>query len=499
MDGLEIELKAGLDSRSAATLANRLKRRCGLPEVRALRAVYFDTPGRTLRSAGIALRVRREGRIWVQAAKWGQSGQGGFRQLHELECRLPGPTPDIGRFPDAALRQAIGTACAGAQLEQWFETRVQRRIWRVGHAIGLVEVAIDRGAIHAAGTTEPILEAEFELTAGSPEAVFALAADLVGDLPADLLLQGKAQRGILLAQGPRRAADLPQKPRPSEASRDGADSWASCLAALSAAVAFHLHRVLQADDSEGPHQLRVALRRLRAAEQMHRPLLDRQVAAEIASAARTIGQILAPLRDSDVMIETLCAAEKVTPALALALADAGAQVRSRVRDALCRAGATAFAIRLLQLSAIGGWRPVGRARNYVLGKLAADRLETRWRHVSKLGNRLSTLSDDERHILRKDIKKLRYLLEIQSNPDEKTFKSNLKKLQESLGVLNDIAVLTSWSAETLPERLVPVFEDVRQGLLASTQARADLALGRACRHWRTLRALPGPWGSTPAP
>lgn len=513
MNGLEIELKAGLDEQTAALFARRLSRRAGASEVRLLKAVYYDTPDRALRSAGIALRVRREGRDWVQAAKWGRQGQGGFQQLNEVECRVRGPAPDIASLPDPTLREAVGAALAGAWLEPWFATRVRRRIWHVQHAIGLVEVALDRGAIEAGGASEPVLEAEFELKGGSPEAVFALAAELVGDMPANLLLPSKAQRGMRLAEAAnakknsggkgngkgKGATGARRKPTPAAAGQDGGESWVALLATLSTVVAGELHRLFTADDPEGPHQLRVALRRLRAAERMHRPLLDPDVADEIAQVARSIGRCVAPLRDSDVMVETFCSEGQAPPALVLALVDAGAGVRDQIRHDLRQAGATAFAIRLLQLSNIGGWRPAGRARSISLGTLAADSLEARWRRVSRLGDKLATLTDEDRHAFRKEIKKLRYLLEIQSYSNDNLFRSHLKKLQESLGTLNDLAVLNAWSPDALPDAVRPAFEDVRGALLQSTQARADLSLGRACRHWRTLRALPHPWEQPPAP
>lgn len=509
MNGLEIELKAGLDEQSAARFARRMTGRAGRSKLRFLKAIYYDTPDRALRSAGITLRVRREGQDWVQAVKWGCQGQGGFHQPNEVECRVRGPAPDPASLPDPVLRDAIRAALAGASLEPWFATRVRRRTWRVQHAIGLVEVALDRGVIEAGGASKAVLEAEFELKAGSPEAVFALAAELVGDMPADLLLPSKAGRGMQLAQSAnakdRRISKgsgkggTRRKPAPSAAGQEGNESWAAVLATLTIVVAGELHRLFTTDDPEGPHQLRVALRRLRAAERMHRPLLDAEVAREIAGCARSIGRCVAPLRDSDVMLETFCSEGHAQPALVLALADAGAAVRDKVRHDLRQAGATAFAIRLLQLSAIGGWRPAGRARSISLGFLAADSLSARWRRVARLGDRLATLTDEDRHILRKEIKKLRYLMEIQTCSDGADFKQHLRKLQESLGSLNDLAVLTAWSPDPIAEALRPAFEVVRSALLQSTQARADLALGRACRHWRALRALPHPWEQTPAP
>ncbi len=496
--GLEIELKAGLEPRHASLLAQRLTRRAGPAEHVSLNAVYHDTADRSLQAAGIALRVRQEGRQWIQAAKWGRTGHGGFQQLNEVECRLFGAVPDIARFPDPALRTAILSALGSRALEPWFATRVRRRTWQVRDTIGLVEVAIDRGTIEAGSASEAVLEAEFELKEGSPEAVFRVAAQLLGDVPADLLLPGKAKRGVRLAEGGRRKGAERRKPSPGDPGRDGAAAWEGALALQATVVAAELHRLFTSDEPEGPHQLRVGLRRLRAAERLFRPLLEPAVAAEIAEGARTMGRLVAPLRDSDVMIETIRADSRLTLPLARALTDAGAAIREDVRQDLRRNGATAFAIRLLQLANIGGWRPDGRGRAPLLDALSEAALQARWKRLAKLGDRLSTLNDEEQHAFRKGLKKARYLMELQRYPDAKEFKSHLKKLQESLGLLNDLSVLSSWSPE-LSEEANGLFDTAREALLRTAGSRADAALGRACRHWRTLRALPQPWVLSTAP
>jgi triphosphatase len=498
VNGLEIELKAGLEPRTAALLAHRLTRRAGPAETLKLHAVYFDTAGRLLQAAGISLRVRREGRQWVQAAKWGRTGNGGFQQLREVECRLARCRPDVARFQDPSLRAAVFAAVGEQQLVPWFETRVNRRIWQVRHPIGLVEVALDRGTIEASGSSAAVLEAEFELKEGSPEAVFLVAAELLGDLPADLLLPSKSARGARLATHGERIAAVKRKALRRDPPQDGATSWTAVLAVQAAAVAAELHRLFTCDEPEGPHQLRVSLRRLRAAERLHRPLLDPTVAAGIAASARAIGRIVAPLRDSDVMVATICAEAEATPALALALTDAGAEIRERVRQELRQSSATSFAIHLIQLASIGGWRPHGRPRACPVRKLSEAVLIPHWKRMTKLGDRLSILDDEGRHEFRKDLKKLRYLLEISGIREFDKFASSLKKLQENLGTLNDLSVLALWSPD-LPEQAAVSFDAARAALLQSSKTRADAALGRACRHWRTIRALPQPWVSPTAP
>ena len=202
MTGVEIELKAGLAPPVAATLARRLNRLAGPASAPLkLAAIYFDTADRRLAQEGIAFRVRREDGQLVQTVKAGRTQLGGFHQVREVSCRLATPVPRPDMVADPLLRARIQEVAAESPLLPRFETRVSRRLWRVQHANGLVEVALDRGEIRASLARDPILEVEFELLGGSPEALFAVARQLIGNLPADLSIPNKAVRGEALAAG----------------------------------------------------------------------------------------------------------------------------------------------------------------------------------------------------------------------------------------------------------------------------------------------------------
>ena len=108
-----------------------------------LQATYFDTADRRLAAAGLALRIRKEGRRRVQALK-GPGADAMQRMEHEVELPLAaGAVPDPARHAAtpcgerlaAALAPRDGEAAAPV-LEAQFRTDVWRRkrILRTDHA-----------------------------------------------------------------------------------------------------------------------------------------------------------------------------------------------------------------------------------------------------------------------------------------------------------------------------------------------------------------------------
>jgi len=77
----EIELKLLVPPDAVRRLAaHRLLRGRTRPARRRLYSIYYDTPALDLWRQGIALRVRREGRRWLQTVKSGGGVQGGLYQ-----------------------------------------------------------------------------------------------------------------------------------------------------------------------------------------------------------------------------------------------------------------------------------------------------------------------------------------------------------------------------------------------------------------------------------
>jgi inorganic triphosphatase YgiF len=496
MPAEEIELKLGLAPAALAGLGRRLARMTGQPLVaRPLTSLYLDTADHALAGAGIAWRLRQTEGAWIQSLKAGRKALGGFQHSRECEAALDRPQADSAAITDPALAREVAECLAGAPLLPWFETHVVRRTARLELPGGIVEVALDRGEIRAGRRREAISEVEFELVAGSPEVLFAAARMLVGTLPAKLALPSKADRGAALAAGlPHRPAprsSRPERPRPRSPAAGQVDRL---LDGFARAVAANLDLVHASPAPEGPHQLRIALRRLRVLLTLYRPLFAADLADSLRLQARDMGRILAPLRDADVLAGELLA-PRASPALAQALETWRTDTRAGVRAALVAQGAGAFAIRLLELAALGGWqRPGSRARLAAPhAEAAAPAILRLWKRLRRQGRALALLSAEERHEFRKTAKKLRYALEqVEEGAGRAAFVQALKRLQEDLGKLNDLEVLGRFHPQLGAPSLDVELEELKAQLSPDGHARFDLLMGRACRHYRALAALPLP-------
>ena len=119
----------------------------GPPETRRLSTIYYDTPGFGLAKAGLALRVRKSGRRFLQTVKNENSGALASER-GEYECPLPSSTPDLRFIPDPGMREKLQAIAGGESLEPVIETDFQRTTRSLTTESGdEVELALDKGEI----------------------------------------------------------------------------------------------------------------------------------------------------------------------------------------------------------------------------------------------------------------------------------------------------------------------------------------------------------------
>jgi len=453
----ETEIKLLIDPRYLPRLrrAGWLKDlAAGRPNIRQLRATYFDTVDLTLRQAGLILRVRKEGRRFVQSVKARDAAQGAFTR-QEWETVVPKPEPS----PEAVARLAESKIVPRLKLEDLvpvFQSSV-RRIRRelTPKAGNRVAFDVDVGEIKAGESSEPICEVEFELLSGEPKHLFDLALKLVDEVPARFSTDAKSDRGYALLVGRhpewRKAIPLvldPTAPADEALARmiiNGVDH-------LNANEACALARA----HIEGIHQMRVALRRLRSAFAIFKRALPGELTVELTPELKWLIGELGPARDWDVFItdvlEPMSRWQADDPGLGLLREEAVKrqdEAYARAHEAIRSTRYTRLLLRLVAGAEGRAWRaqPVSDETVDLYGPTLtfANRLIDRRHHrLLKAGKHFEQLTDEERHRLRIRVKKLRYAVEFFQSiyPRKKvtTYRDALVALQDDLGGLNDLAV-----------------------------------------------------------
>lgn len=312
---MEIELKLSLPAAAVEALkADPLLARARRTRKR-LDNIYFDTPDHALAQARIGLRLRKDGRRWLQTVKSGGSAQAGLHQREEIEFAVSGKALEWQPLVATAFEAVLGPVWQ--QLTPQFRTLFSRDIWRLTGPTGAeIEVAMDQGEIIAGKKHEAICELEFELKSGAVDDLFDIALALADRHPLVLDNRSKAERGDALTRG------LPRAPAAKAvdiALPDGADAQAALRLAIANCLlqwqanepGFHAQASGEdchddnEYDSEYLHQLRVAIRRLRVASGAFAQAADWQTDAmtELKNPLRKLGQQLGAARDWDVFIE----------------------------------------------------------------------------------------------------------------------------------------------------------------------------------------------------
>jgi triphosphatase len=211
--------------------------------------------------------------------------------------------------------------------------------------------------------------------------------------------------------------------------------------------------------AEPLHQARVAMRRLRSALSLFKPVVADQEYEWFKRGLRDLSHKLGEARDLDVYIarSTVSNASENGGLPPLALERAGRvqaerdQTYQRVISAL-----QSKRFRLLMQNFViwieaGPWctweEPKRQAaRDQTILDFAAHVLDRRWRKLKHGGRHLDRLSSEERHRIRIDAKKLRYASEFLSSlmadprhrKRHRVFIAALESLQTRLGDLNDV-------------------------------------------------------------
>lgn len=494
----ELEIKFHLpEGVEAAFAAHPTLQACETQPPRQEVTTYFDTPDHRLAQAGASLRVRRANGRCVQTLKL----RGGDNPFGRSEWEWP--VSEERPVPRLLAETPLGTAVPdSAELTPLFTAEVTRSIRALRQDGALVEVTTDLGSIRAGDAQEPIREMELELKEGKPIALFRLAEALQANSPLVVSTEAKSDRGWRLLTGqPRRVEkqddiELPPDATAAEAFRRIAGTTLASLLANQPAAA--------AGVMAGVHQMRIAVRRLRACLDLFRPHLDEEQAERFTEEMRQLGRILGEARDWDVFcVETLpelTSRGLAEPLLARLLAGAKAEravAHARLGEEFARPALTRLVLGLAAWAedplALSGM-PDGGVMTEPLVELVPELEERLARRALRRGRRIRRRSDEELHELRKALKKLRYGVEFMA-PLHRRKRANAylqrcKVLQERLGALNDAAVAVTL-AERLSgrdEALEPATEALRSW---AAERRAD-ALEHLPKAWRNFKhaALP---------
>lgn len=451
----ELKLAAPPDDLRALLRSPAVADRQSTPEqVQRLESVYFDTEDGRLAKRHLALRVRRlEGRF-IQTLKRGDGPvRGEWESTLESNAPLPAPLfmmageDDLVDLDVRVLRPVLAS-------------HIERRLReiRIDGANGphRVELALDIGDLEADARRAPVSELELELIEGEVAALYDLALELGRSASFRLETLSKAARGALLRTGvgpswqKAKRVDL-------ESCRTLDDAMAVIFDACYEHWLANQAAAIDGRDSEGVHQLRVGLRRLRSAFALFKDALPPERLAAHQQEARSVLKCLGTARDLDVLAEQLVGPlrtrhpdDRTLEALADRLERARrAAYRDDVRPGLEQPACTLFSLDLGSWVTGRGWRRGGDERIQArqaqpLEAFARSLLDRRLATVRKRGRGFDRLDARQRHELRIAIKKLRYALDfLRSLFPTKPVKAMLRTLsdlQDRLGASNDLAV-----------------------------------------------------------
>jgi CHAD domain-containing protein len=256
-------------------------------------------------------------------------------------------------------------------------------------------------------------------------------------------------------------------------------------------------------DAEAIHQMRVGLRRTRAAISLFDDVLPHASNARIKEELKWLTGELASAREIHVLLE-----ERVRPITkggppkrgARAIEEKFAAQRTKAFKRAGQAvGSPRFRRLLIDMLEWIEARKVPSDEDKSIGPYAAELLDRRIRKARKRGKRLSGLSPRQRHKLRISVKKVRYALDfferLYDDSDRKEIaqlSSRLKNIQSALGALNDFMAhrkMATEAALAAPQANRRAQAFASGFLVGQEREAASGLLNAACDELQRLRPL----------
>jgi CHAD domain-containing protein len=451
---LEREIKLEFDSRLPIAEIVGIADSIGvsavqLPE-RILGAEYFDTQDLRLTRWGCSLRHRSDEGWMVKLPSPSEDAPSEVLSRSEVQFSSEGVRP-----PDGAIA-LVASFTRGEQLQPVAHLRTCRTPWRLedaqGEAIG--ELVGDDVEVCVPGEASwSFWMVEIELSEGATTADVASFVERFEQVGARLTPRSKIARALGKA-----ASAPPEVVVPRVSSSPTAREVIH--AAIARSVRSYLLQVPYArlgDDPEGLHQARVALRRLRADLRTFAPLLDQNWVSELVLEARWLSDHLGVVRDADVRLAEVSQLMNEEPSISQieaarmrrVLEDQRDTSRASLLDAL--GDPRCNSLYGLLVDAGSDPRTVPQADDPATESVPAL-LRRPWRKLNRaVGIIDSDSTYDDYHRVRIKAKQWRYAAEAVEpviGKPARRMATAAKRIQKSLGDLNDAVVIRAHLAET---------------------------------------------------
>lgn len=423
------------------------------PVRRSITSIYYDTPDLALKRRALALRIRKEGRLYLQTVNAATAGALSGSDERRWQSMVPHAVPDLS---PPELRQWLGDLDP-AGLRPVFASRIRRSLRQLRPTPDtLIDVVFDRGLLATPGGSElAISEIDLDLRDGDAQALFEIARALNRTAALQLEPRSLAVRGYALLADP--DGGSPATARHHRVELDRGLAIEEALALITRRSLTHLLVNAPASrrgDPEGVHQMRVALRRLRVAFTLFKSFIPARQHAWAIGEVKWLAGALGAARNWDVFAELVGPVERAFAGdpdigrLSRTIAEARHEAQAAIGGVLTSQRYADFTLELTAWIETRAWRQQSVSEASVrllspLGDLADQLLDKRYRAARKLAKRFEELDIEGRHELRIALKKMRYTADsfarLYAAKPVARYLKRLAALQEDLGVLNDIA------------------------------------------------------------